>query len=166
MPARFELGLGYCYMHAADEPVKNLHGFTLSGLYPVNSWLAATGEFSGLYGSETRMFAGGDLKNSLGRYLYLFGPQVTLLPTGPVRVFGRVLAGGVHDGNEVSFRGGSTRYSANAFALALGASAEMQVTPRISVGASFDYVPTHFTSPTGKNWQHNWRLGLAGKISF
>ncbi len=166
VPARLELGLGYCYMHAADEPVKSLNGFTLSGIYPVNSWLAATGEFSGLYGSETRLFAGGDVKNSLDRYLYLFGPQVTLLPSGPVRVFGRLLAGGVHDVSEVSFRGGSTRFSANAFALALGASAEVPVAPRASVGVSFDYAPTHFTSPTGNNWQQNWRVGVGGKISF
>ena len=161
VPARFELGLGYCYMHPADEAVKSLNGFTLSGFYPVSSCLAVGGEFSGLYGTMTQQFAGGELKNSLNRYLYLFGPQVTLLPSGPVRVFGRVLVGAVHDGNEVTFRGGSTRFSANAFALALGASAEMPVTARVSVGASFDYAPTHFT-----NWQHNWRLGLAGKIRF
>ncbi len=166
VPARLELGLGYCYMHPADEAVKSLHGFTVSGLYPVNSWLAAGGEFSGLYGTETQQFAGGELKTSLRRYLYLLGPQVTLLPSGPVRIFGRVLAGGVHDGNQVSFRGGSTRFSANAFALAVGASAEIQIAPRFSAGASLDYAPTHFTSPTGNNWQQNWRAGVAGKVSF
>ncbi len=166
VPPRLELGLGYSFMHAADEPVKSLNGFTLSGLYPVNSCLAVGGEFSGLYGTETQQFPGGELKTSLNRYLYLFGPQVTLLPSGPVRVFGRVLAGGVHDGNQVSFRGGSTRFSANAFALAVGASAEIQIAPRFSAGASLDYAPTHFTSPTGNNWQQNWRAGVAGKVSF
>ena len=166
VPTSLELGFGYCYMHPADETVKTLHGFTLSGLYPVNSCLAVGGEFSGLSGTETQQFAGGELKTSLNRYLYLFGPQVTLLPAGPVRVFGRVLAGAVHDGNEVSFRGGSTRFSANAFALALGASAEMPVTAHVSVGVSLDYAPTHFTSSAGNNWQNNWRAGVGGKMSF
>lgn len=174
VPARFELGLGYSYMHPADEVVKDLHGFNVSGFYNVNSWLAFGGEFSGLYGSktETQQFMDGDMKKdidvktSLDRYFYLFGPQVTVHPCEHAKVFGHVLVGGVHDRNEVSFPDGSMRSSANAFAMAVGAGVDFQVTRRFSVGPSFDYVPTHFTSPTGDNWQNNWRVGVVGKISF
>ena len=166
VPARFELGLGYSYMHPADEVVKDLNGFNVSGFYNVNSWLAVGGEFSGLYGTDTKDFTGGSVKTSLDRYLYLFGPQVTLHPCERVKVFGRVLVGGVHDRNEVSFPGGSMRSSADAFAMAVGVGVDVQVTRCFSVGPSFDYVPTHFTSPTGDNWQNNWRVGVVGKISF
>ncbi|HEX7470276.1 MAG TPA: outer membrane beta-barrel protein [Verrucomicrobiae bacterium] len=166
VPARFELGLGYSYMHPADEVVKDLNGFNVSGFYNVNSWLAVGGEFSGLYGTDTKDFTDGSVKTSLDRYLYLFGPQVTLHPCERVKVFGRVLVGGVHDRNEVSFPGGSMRSSADAFAMAVGVGVDVQVTRCFSVGPSFDYVPTHFTSPTGDNWQNNWRVGVVGKISF
>jgi opacity protein-like surface antigen len=173
-PARFELGLGYSYMHPDAEVVKDLNGFNVSGFYNVNSWLAFGGEFSGLYGTatETRQFMVGDMKKdfdvktSLDRYLYLFGPQVMWHPCEHAKVFGHVLVGGVHDRNEVSFPDGSMRSSADAFALAVGVGVDVQVTRHFSVGPSFDYVPTHFTSPTGDNWQNNWRVGVVGKISF
>jgi opacity protein-like surface antigen len=107
-----------------------------------------------------------DVKTSLDRYFYGFGPQVTLQPCQYASVFGHVLVGGVHDRNEVSFPDGSMRSSADAFAMAVGAGVDFQVTRHFSVGPSFDYVPTHFTSPTGDNWQNNWRVGVVGKISF
>jgi opacity protein-like surface antigen len=174
VPARFELGLGYSYMHPDAEVVKSLNGFAVSGYYNVNSWLAFGGEFSGLYGTETetRQFMVGDMKKdidvktSLDRYLYLFGPQVTWHPCEHAKLFGHVLVGGVHDRNEVAFPDGSMRSSADAFALAVGVGVDFQITRHFSVGPSFDYVPTHFTSPTGDNWQNNWRVGVVGKISF
>ena len=84
-PVRFELGLGYSYMHADDAVVQNitsitiysgpsgattsyfqpimvrvpqhLSGFTVSGFYNLNSWFALGGEVSDLYGSENQPFA-------------------------------------------------------------------------------------------------------------
>jgi opacity protein-like surface antigen len=165
-PARFDVGLGYAYMHPDAEVVKDLNGFTVAGFYNVNSWLAFGGEFSGLYGTETQNFDDGSVKTSLDRYLYLFGPQVTVHPCDRTRVYGRVLVGGAHDENKISFLGDTWGSSADAFALAVGAGVDVQVTRHFSVGPSFDYVPTHFISPNGNNWQNNWRVGLAGKFSF
>ena len=140
VPARLELDLGYVYMRPADEVVKSLNGFTVAGFYNVNSWLAFGGEFSGLYGTETEHFMDGDVKTSLDRYFYLFGPQVTVHPCEQVKVFGHVLAGGVNDENEVSFPDGSTHSSANAFAMAVGGGVDFQVTRHFSIGPTFDYV--------------------------
>jgi opacity protein-like surface antigen len=170
----FQFGVGYSFMRTAQEDVKNLNGFQVSGFYNFNSWFALGGEFSGLYGTETetRQFMVGDMKKdfdvktSLDRYFYLFGPQMTWHPCEHTRVFGHVLVGGVHDRNEVSFPDGSMRSSADAFALAVGVGVDVQVTRHFSVGPSFDYVPTHFTSPTGNNWQNNWRVGVAAKVNF
>ena len=162
----FELDLGYVYLRPADEVVKSLNGFNVSGFYNVNSWLAFGGEFSGLYGSMTEDVPGGFLTTSLDRYLYLFGPQVTVHPCDRTRVYGHVLAGGVHDCNDVTFPGGSMYSTGNAFAMAVGAGVDVRVTRHFSIGPSFDYVPTHFESSSGNDWQNNWRAGLTAKFSF
>jgi opacity protein-like surface antigen len=153
-------------MHADAEVVQNLNGFTVAGFYNINSWLAFGGEFSGLYGTETQNFDDGSVKTSLDRYFYLFGPQVTVHPCDRTTVYGHVLAGGVHDENKISSMGDTWRSSANAFALAVGVGVDVQVTRHFSVGPSFDYVPTHFITPNGNNWQNNWRAGLTAKFSF
>jgi len=157
----FQLSLGYNFMRTAQEDVKDLHGFQVSGFYNVNSWLAVGGEFSGLYGSQHQ----GYYDVSLDRYLYLFGPQVTFQPCEKVKVVGHVLFGGVTDQNGYSSAFGSGHSSANAFAMAVGVGVDVQVTQRITVGPVFDYTPTAFSAPTG-NWQNNWSVGVAGKISF
>jgi hypothetical protein len=213
-PVRFELGLGYSYMHADDAVVQNitsitiysgpsgattsyfqpimvrvpqhLSGFTVSGFYNVNSWFALGGEVSDLYGSENQPFTSTTPFNdnvSLDRYLYLFGPQVTLQPGERVKVVGHLLAGGVSDRMRVSSPNGTTPgaggsvqvtasfpvgpsyLSADAFALDAGVGVDFQVTRHFSVGPTFDYVLTHLPSYTG-NWQNNWRAGLTGKFSF
>src|SRR6202142_359652 len=105
VPARFDLGLGYSYMHADAEVVQNLNGFNVSGFYNINSWLAFGGEFSGLSGTGTQNYTDGSVKTSLDRYLYLFGPQVMVHPCDRTTVYGRVLAGGVHDENKISSMG-------------------------------------------------------------
>jgi len=212
-PVRFELGLGYSYMHADDAVVQNitsitiysgpsgattsyfqpimvrvpqhLSGFTVSGFYNVNSWFALGGEVSDLYGSENQPFTSTTPFNdnvSLDRYLYLFGPQVTLQPGERVKVVGHLLAGVVSDRMHVSLPNGNihvggfnqvTFYSsdgpsylsADAFALDAGVGVDFQVTRHFSVGPTFDYVLTHLPSYTG-NWQNNWRAGVTGKFSF
>jgi opacity protein-like surface antigen len=169
-PARFELGLGYSYMHADDEVVQNLNGFNVSGFYNVTPWFAVGGEFSGLYGTETQQFKGNattfDENTALDRYLYLLGPQVTVHLCERTRVYGHVLVGGVHDENKINFMSDTWRSSADAFAMAVGVGVDVRVTRRFSVGPSFDYVPTHFSSSTGNDWQNYWRAGVTVKFSF
>ncbi len=179
VPPRFELGVGYAYMRPEDEAVRNLNGFTVSAFYNVTPLLEAPVnlnvtprvtsegviklelgvELSGLYGTENQGFGGSatsfNEKTSLDRYLYLFGPQVTVHPCQYANVFGHVLVGGVHDENKISFMGDTWRSSADAFALAVGAGFDIQVTPHISIGPSFDYVPTFFRSSAGNHRQDN-----------
>ncbi len=168
----FQVGVGYNFMRTAQEDVKNLNGFQVSGFYNVNSWLALGGEFSGLYGSHTQR-ADNDktdcsdytVDTSLDRYLYLFGPQVTFRPFERVKINSHVLVGGVHDENDVSYSGDSVHSSADAFAMAIGAGVDVQVTRHFSIGPWLDYAPTAFSSP-GHDWQNNWRAGVAAKVSF
>jgi opacity protein-like surface antigen len=166
VPDRLEFGFGYSYMHPADETVKNLNGFTATTFYRVNSWLAVGGDFSGFSGTDTKDFPDGNVKTSLDRYLYLIGPRFTVISEGPFKVYGSVLAGGVHDHNVVSFSGGSVISAATAFAMAVGAGVDVRVAPRVSVGLSVDYAPTNFTGPAGNNWQNNWRMSFIAKTRF
>lgn len=165
VPARFELGLGYSYMHTDGELVNHLNGFVVNGFYNVNSWLAVGGEFSGLYGTHTDHYSDGNVDTSLDRYLYLFGPQVSWQPCEQAKVFGHVLVGGAHDYNQVSYPGGSIHSSANAFAMAIGGGVDVKVTPNFSISPSIDYAPTAFSSPAG-DWQNNWRVEVVAKFRW
>jgi Outer membrane protein beta-barrel domain len=160
----FEFGAGYTHMQTDGEEVRELNGFNTSAFYNVNPWLAVGGEFSGLYGSKT--FFGGMEDVSLDRYLYLFGARVSYPVAEPVRLYGQVLLGGVHDINNVSFQGGSSSSSADAFAMSFGVGADFRVTRCLSLGPSFDYVPTNFSGGNGNNWQNNWRANLNARINF
>jgi opacity protein-like surface antigen len=165
----FQLSLGYNFMRTDKEDVKNLHGFQVAGFYNVNSWLAVGGEFSGLFGTDTRHYSMVNEHVSLDRYLYMFGPQVTFQPIPQVpqiQLVGHVLAGGVHDENEFRYSGMTHRSSANAFALTVGGGVDVQVTRQITIGPVFDYTPTAFPASNGHNWQNNWRVGVVGKFSF
>jgi hypothetical protein len=133
-------------------------------------------EFSGLYGTENQGFGGSATsfseKTWLDRYLYMFGPQVTCHPCEHAGIFGHVLVGGVHDENKVTqteifgstVNHSSTHTSADALALDVGAGFDIQVSPHISIGPSFDYVPTHFTSSSGKHWQNNLMIFVRATI--
>jgi len=187
VPPRFELGVGYSYMHADAEVVRNLNGFTVSAFYNVTPLLQAPVnlnvtprvtskgviklelgvEFSGLYGTETLNFADGSVKTSQDRYLYMFGPQVTLQPCQYADVFGHVLVGGVHDENKISFMGDTWRSSADALALEVGVGVNAKITSRISIGPEIGYVPIFsksFNSSTGKHRQDNLMIFLRATI--
>jgi hypothetical protein len=161
----FQIGAGYSYMNADHEVARNLNGFVVNGFYNFNSWFAFGGEFSGLYGTHTEHYSDGNVDTSLDRYLYLFGPQMTWQPCEQARVYGHVLVGGAHDYNEVSYPGGSTHSSADAFAMAIGGGVDVQVTRNLSIGPSIDYAPTAFPS-AGGDWQNNWRVNVVVKLRW
>lgn len=162
----FSVGLGYTFMRTAQEEVKNLNGFQVSGFYNVNPWFAVGGQVSGLYGSHTEHFGGGSVDTSLDRYRYLFGPQVTFpFLTDRVAIQGHLLVGGVYDRNEISFSGGSSHSSANAFAMAVGGGVQVRVTRNLSIGPEFDYAPTAFSS-AASSWQNNWTASVVFNFRF
>ena len=76
------------------------------------------------------------------------------------------MLGGVHDSSDVSFPGGSSSSSANAFAMLVGGGIDFRVTPSFSFGPSIDYVPTFFAGGDGNDRQDNWRFGLHCSYSF
>src|SRR5207237_673091 len=75
-----------------------------------------------------------DVDISLDRYLYLFGPRVSLRPAERFRIFAQAMVGGVHDHSEITFTGvgGSVTNSSSADASAFdfGVGADWRFTDR------------------------------------
>jgi hypothetical protein len=168
---RFELGIGYNYIHAPDEDVKDLHGFNASFFYNVNGWLSFGGEFMGGFGSESFRQFSTDVDTSLDRYVYVFGPRVSLRPTPAFTIFAQALVGGDHDSSDTTFtthfapniRAASTSSSfsssADCWAFDFGIGADWQFARHWSWRiAEASYLATTFSSATSDHWQNNWRI--------
>ena len=155
-----------------EEEVKNLHGFNASLFVNVNSWLAFGGEFAAGFGEESfRNLIFEDVDISLDRYLYLFGPRVSLRPAERFRIFAQAMVGGVHDHSEITFTGvgGSVTNSssADAWAFDFGVGADWRFTDRWSWRIiQADYLATTFSSFNNDHWQDNWRVSTGFVFHF
>ena len=164
--SKVSFDLGYSHMQTDGEEVGQLNGFSASGFYYVNSWLAVGGELRGLYGCKTNNFFGVMEDVSLARYLYLGGVRISTPVTEPVQCYIQGWVGGAHDNSDFSFPGGSSSSSADALAASVGVGADFRVTRRFSLGPSFSWDPTFFSGGNGKNRQDNWSIGLNGGYHF
>src|ERR1700759_211307 len=98
---RFEISLGYNYLHLGDSDPEseNLHGVDLSAFVNLNSWLAVGVDFMADFGSQSFGSVAGpafDVDVDSQRYIYMFGPRLTVFRNHALRVFMEALAGGVH----------------------------------------------------------------------
>jgi hypothetical protein len=162
---RFELSLGYNYLHLgdADPEPEHLHGVDVSGFVNLNRFLALGGEFMADFGSESRDFFGGSVDFDSQRYLYVFGPRVTLFRSPQVRVFVQALAGGVHAHAEASAGSLSRSISEDGFAAAGGFGVDWRFSEHLSWRIiQADYVPTELDG----DWQHNFRASTGIVWSF
>jgi len=164
-PDLFEVSLGYNYIHLGDagfEP-KNLHGLDVSAFVNLNSWLALGGDFMADFGHRTQRFFFTDVDFDSQRYIYVFGPRVTVWQNPKFRVFAEALAGGVHAEAEASVGSFSRTASADAFAMAVGAGFDWRFTRHFSWRVvQGDYLPTHL----GSDWQDNFRASTGIVYSF
>ena len=104
-PDLVELSLGYNYIHldeAAPE-TKNLHGVDFSAFVNVTSWLGLGGDFMADFGSRDQQITfSRSVTIDSQRYVYVFGPRVTVWQNPSFRVFVEALGGGVHAKAELS----------------------------------------------------------------
>jgi len=127
-PDLVELSLGYNYilLGNAYPETQNLHGLDASVFVNATSWLALGADFMANFGSHTLPnFFYGDVDVDSRRFVYVFGPRITVWHNSQFRVFAEALAGGVHAEADVTahsrFFGSPTRSaSADAFAAAAG----------------------------------------------
>jgi outer membrane protein with beta-barrel domain len=170
MPDLFEVSLGYNYIHLGDAfpETRNLHGVDASAFVNATSWLAVGGDFMANFGSHTlKNFFFGDVDVDSRRYVYVFGPRITVWHNPQFRAFAEALAGGVHAEAELSsqsrfFRGTQTA-SADAFATAIGGGFDWRLTNHFSWRIlQADYLGTSL----GSDWQNNFRASTGIAYSF
>ncbi len=168
-PDLFEVSLGFNYIYLNDQSpeTKNLYGFEGSAFINATPWLAAGGEFMGDFGSHSvPVFFRRTIDVDSERFVYVFGPRVTVWHNPRCRVFVEGLAGGVHA--EAKFTIGqfpsfSRTASADGFAAALGAGVDWRLTPHLSWRvAQADYLGTDLSS----HWQSDFRASTSIVYSF
>jgi hypothetical protein len=165
-PELVELSLGYNYIHVgqAAPETQNLHGVDFSAFVNVSSWLGLGGDFMAGWGSKDQgIFFGRTVSVDSERYVYVFGPRVTVWHNPNFRVFLEALAGGVHAKAEVSNGFSTQNFSEDAFAMALGGGFDWRFSKHFSWRiAQADFLPTHL----GNGWQDDFRASTAIVYSF
>jgi hypothetical protein len=165
-PDLVELSLGYNYIHldeAAPE-TKNLHGGDFSAFVNVTSWLGLGGDFMADFGSTDQQITfGRSVTIDSQRYVYVFGPRVTVWRNPSFRVFVEALGGGVHAKAELSLGSLSQHASEDAFAMAFGGGFDWHFSNHLSWRiVQADYLPTNLSD----QWQGNFRASTAIVYSF
>ena len=165
-PGLFDVSVGYNYLHLdkATFEQEHLHGFDVSAFVNLSSWFGLGGDFMADFGQKTVRSGGRDFDLNNRRYVYVFGPRITLLQTPRYRVFAEALAGGVHAELDATL-GSFTRSleAKDAFAAAVGAGFDWRFSRLISWRViQADYVPTALFS----DWQSNFRASTGIVFSF
>ncbi|MBV9618470.1 MAG: hypothetical protein JO201_04590 [Verrucomicrobia bacterium] len=164
-----ELSLGYNYIHLgqASPETASLHGFDFSTFINLTSWLGLGGDFMADFGSRSHTaFFSQTVNVDSERYLYLFGPRVTVWHNPSFRIFLEALAGGVHAKADVSdsfLPQRTQRFSDDALAMEFGGGFDWRFSKHFSWRiAQADFLPTNL----GNGWQDNFRVSTAIVYSF
>jgi Outer membrane protein beta-barrel domain len=165
-PDLVDLSLGYNYIHL-DETApeeKNLNGVDVSAFVNVTSWLGLGGDFMADFGSRDQQITSRRSATiDSQRYLYLFGPRVTVWRDPKFRAFVEALGGGVHAKAEFSFASFNQHASEDAFAMAFGGGFDWRFSDHLSWRIiQADYLPTNLSD----QWQSNFRASTAIVYSF
>jgi hypothetical protein len=165
----FEVSLGFNYIYLDNQfpETRNLYGVEASAFINATSWLAAGGEFMADFGSHSiPVFFRRTVDIDSQRYVYVFGPRITVWHDPHFKVFVEALAGGVHAEAQLTspqFSSVSQSASADGFAAALGGGFDWRLTNHLSWRiVQADYLGTNL----GNQWQTNFRASTAIAYSF
>ena len=164
-PDLFEVSLGFNYIYLNDQfpETKNLYGLDTSLFVNATSWLGVGGDFMANFGSHSVPVFRNSVDVDSQRYVYVFGPRVTIWHNPQFRVFAEALAGGVHAEAQVSLGTFSRSASADAFAMALGGGVDWRLSDHLSWRIlQADYLATTLSD----DWQNNFRASTAIVYSF
>lgn len=171
-PFEISLGYNYLYLSNASPEAEHMHGGEISAFWNINSWLGIGGELLAGFGESTHgfFFNTGFLQYEFHhvnvesrRYVYLFGPRITVFHNDHFRVFVEGLAGQAHAEADISFGGDNQDISDNGLALMAGAAFDMKITRNISWRIlEADYLPTNL----GTDWQHEFRAATGIVFGF
>lgn len=162
----FDLSVGYNYIHLGDAypETEHLHGVDASFFVNATSWLAVGGDFMANFGNANQQrFYFGQADVDSERYVYVFGPRVTVWQSPQFRIFLEALAGGVHAEANAHFSFGDRRVEDDAFATAVGGGVEW----RFANHWAWRIIQTdHLFTSLGNDWQTNFRASTGLVYSF
>jgi hypothetical protein len=168
-PDLFEASLGFNYIYLGDAhpATRNMYGVETSLFVNATSWLAVGGDFMANFGSHSIPFFRSTIDVDSQRYVYVFGPRVTVWRSPQFRLFLEALGGGVHAGADVTvqsrFVSATRSASADAFAMALGGGFDWRFSNHLAWRiVQADYLPTNLDS----QWQNNFRASTSIVYSF
>ncbi len=164
-PDPFEISVGYNYIYLGDAypETEHLHGVDASLFYNLTPRIALGGDFMANFGNRSQGVFFGTVHLDSSRYIYVFGPRITLWQDPRFRLFAEILTGGVHAELEASLGSFSRTFSDDAFAAAIGGGLDWRFARHWSWRViQADYLPTNF----GDNWQHNFRASTGIVYSF
>jgi hypothetical protein len=162
----FEASAGFNYIYLNDQfpETTNLYGVDASLFVNATSWLGVGGDFMANFGSHSvGTFFGQSIDVDSQRYVYVFGPRVTVWRNPQFRVFLEGLAGGVHAEAQASLGTRSQSASDDGFAMAVGGGLDWRLTDHLSWRVlQADYLGTSL----GSDWQNNFRASTGIVYSF
>ena len=148
---RFQLGVGYTYVHFRSTPFNaNLNGFHPSLVYYLNDWFAVEGNMVAAFG--TKVFG------ATSKYLlYTGGGRIAWRdPKRKYEPWMHALVGGLHMIPQTAAGG------KNGFAFQAGGGVDFRFNSRLSFRAEADYVQSHLYSET----QNSFQVGGGAVIHF
>lgn len=145
-----ETSFDYSYAHVSDSGfTANLNGGSASVSFNPSSWLGLVGDFGGYKGSQNG-FDGGSV------ITYMFGPKIAMR-RGRFTPYAQALFGGAHANVAAT--------SNNAFAMAVGGGADVNLTEHIGVRViQAEYLLTRFNFVS--NQQNNVRISAGVVFRF
>jgi hypothetical protein len=123
---KFELGVGYQYMHDNNTSLDFTKGWVVSVGADVVSWFGLVGEFGGSYNTLASV---GSTSVSVSEYTFLGGPKFTVTSKSPVAPFAQILFGGANGSIDYSQPNLSLSASQTYFAVQPGAGIDFNPAP-------------------------------------
>ena len=183
MTPKFELFLGYSYLHAMPAQrnwnrVSWMNGGSTSLAYNLNRYLGLVGDFGGYASSHIRLVGPGInpdvVHDGDGKvFTYLAGPRFSYRTSSRVTSFAQALFG-IAQANAVNISncvgtGCSPLASQNGFAMTAGAGMDVRVRRHIAIRLiQAEYLMTRFADPTsaGHDSQNDLRLSTGVVFNF
>jgi len=132
---KFELGVGYQYMHDSKSDLDFAKGWVLSAGADVSSWFALVGEIGG---SAKTLASAGSTDVDAGVYTFLGGPKITTSAKAPVAPFVQLLFGAARGTLSVGSSSANLSVSGTHFAVQPGAGIDFNPSPGFGIRVEAD----------------------------
>ena len=147
---KFELGLGYQYMHDNNSSLDFTNGWFVS---PALTWSAGSRSSARSAPATRRSSAAPTRIFSVNEYTFLGGPKITASSRSPVAPFVQILFGAARGTLSLNGSGSSLSASKNHFAVQPGAGVDINPSPRFGIRVEADGRAVHADTDTAGQWR-------------